>query len=227
MVSGLRNSQKAGDMQQTSLTLFGAHGGGSTIVEGLLSLAGLPYDMRYLEWETLADPASDLAALNPLREIPTLKLPDGTIMTESAAICLWVTEQAPDAKLAPAIGSSDRPQFLRWLVWLVANIYPTFSYGDHPERLLADSAAAAALRQATDDRRQTLWRQLETTLPQGDWVLGDQMSALDIFVSVMTRWRPRRDWFETECPKLAAIARHVDALPALAPVWQHNFNGQD
>ena len=39
----------------------------------------------------------------------------------------------------------------------------------------------------------------------------------------MTRWRPKRGWFEIETPRLFAIARRADALPELADVWKRNF----
>jgi GST-like protein len=53
-------------------------------------------------------------------------------MTETAAIALMILDQRPD--LAPAPGTPQRPQFQRLLVWLVANVYPTFTYADYPER---------------------------------------------------------------------------------------------
>ena len=54
------------------------------------------------------------------------------------------------------------------------------------------------------------------------WFLGGQASALDLYVAVMTWWRPGRTWFGEHCPKLAAIAKAVDARPALRPVWKAN-----
>jgi len=39
----------------------------------------------------------------------------------------------------------------------------------------------------------------------------------------MTRWRPKRGWFESETPHLFAIARSADQMPELAEVWKRNF----
>jgi GST-like protein len=54
------------------------------------------------------------------------------------------------------------------------------------------------------------------------WSLGERFSALDSFLGIMTRWRPRRGWFETETPRLFAIARRADKVPQQL-VWARNF----
>ncbi len=58
----------------------------------------------------------------------------------------------------------------------------------------------------------------------GRWFLGERFSALDVYVGIMTHWRPGRAWFAEHCPRLHAIAEAVDRLPALAPVWAANFD---
>jgi GST-like protein len=203
------------------IILYGAKGGGSAIVEALLTLAGQEYRAKYFSWEQL--PNAELLAINPLGEIPALQLADGTVLTETAAITLWLGDQFPQAGLVPALGDARRVQFLRQLIWLVAAVYPTFTYGDHPERYIDSEGGAQSLRRATDRRRAQLWQQLEQQLaPNTDWVCGDLFSALDIFIAVMSFWRPRREWFARECPKLFVIARRVDQIEALKPVWRNN-----
>lgn len=215
-------------MPQTApLILYGARGGGSAIIEALLTLTGEPYDVRYLAWEDLGAKNSDYARINPLGEIPALKLPDSSILTESAAICLWLADRHENLALLPGAGHPDRPQFLRCLMWLVASIYPTFTFGDHPEKYVPEGEASEALLSATENRRKMLWRQMEQALPLSPYALGDHMTALDIYISVMTRWRPRWDWFKTHCPKLYGVACRVDAHPDLSIVWRENFDTQD
>ncbi|WP_286830165.1 MULTISPECIES: glutathione S-transferase family protein [Kordiimonas] len=203
--------------------LYGALGGGSAIVEAVLTLAGEPYDMATMEWGEFDQADDAFSKINPMREIPALKLADGTVLTESAAIGLWAADRHPESGLAPLPDAPERASFLRWLVWLVASIYPTFTYGDHPERYIAETAGAKALRQATDDRRQALWHHMEASLPFAPWAMGSQMTLIDIYIAAMTRWRPRRTWFKENCPKLYAVAERVDALPTLEDVWQKNF----
>lgn len=204
------------------LLLLGAKGGGSAIVEALLTLAGIGYDAEYLEWDQLRDPQGKLMALNPLCEIPTLRLPGGEVLTESAAIALWVGDQRPAAGLVPGAGDPRRTAFLRWLVWLVAAVYPTFTYGDHPERFVDGKKPGQQLRASTDARREEAWRQFEQAVTPAPWLLGAELTALDVYLAVMVHWRPRVDWFRTHCPKLHAVAAQVAGLDALRPVWQRN-----
>jgi GST-like protein len=163
-----------------------------------------------------------LEPLNPVAQVPTLLLSDGSVMTESAAITLHLADVAGSDALVPAPGDMLRPRFLRWLVFLVANIYPTFTYADDPAPFVTSEAAQAAFRESVDRYAERLWGIMEEEAA-GAWFLGERFSALDIYIAVMTRWRPRRAWFAEHRARLHAIAQHADAQPKLAAVWQRNF----
>jgi GST-like protein len=117
-----------------------------------------------------------------------------------------------------------RPAFLRWLVFLVANIYPTFTYADEPARFVPGEAAQQGFHENVDAYALRLWGQVEEAAGT-PWFLGDRFSALDIYLCVMTHWRPRRGWFEANCPRLSAIAKSADAEPRLGAVWSRNWPG--
>ena len=195
-------------------TLFGARGWGSTLAEGALAWTGTPFEFVSVEGFDEPGPARDrLLAVNPLARVPTLVAPDGLVLTESAAIVLHLAE------LSPRPGSPRRPAhparraFLDRLVWFVSALYPTFTYRDYPERWAPD--AADQLVERIDAFRQSLWLQLEAGLGEGPWVLGDTPSALDLYVAVMSRWRPRRAWLAGHCPRLHD-ARAARRRPARA-----------
>lgn len=207
--------------------LYARPGWGSAIAEAQLDWYGLPYRI-----ETVGDLFEDAAArerlvlVNPLAQIPTLVLPDGAVLTESAAITLHLADITKTDALVPAPGDPLRPGFLRWLVFLVANLYPTFTYADDPARFVAHEVARAGFRDAVDAYAQHLWRVVEQTAG-APYFLGDRLSALDIYLAVMTHWRPRRPWFAEHCPTLAAIAARTEAEPRLAPAFQRNFAAAD
>ncbi len=204
-------------------TLWGRPGWGSALVEAQLDWYGLPYTYEAVD-DLFKSPEARarLEKVNPLAQVPTLVLPDGSVMSESAAITLLLADITGQDSLVPGPGAPERAKFLRWLVFLVANIYPTFTYADDPSRFVSVGAARDPFRAATDAYAQRLWKQVEGAAG-APWFLGERFSALDIYVGVMTRWRPRRGWFETETPRLFAIARRVDARPELMPVWQRNY----
>jgi GST-like protein len=203
--------------------LLGCRGCGSFIVEAAFRVAGMAYDYEEIDYEQPGPGRDRLLSLNPLGQVPTLIMPDGSIMTESAAILLLVNDIAPEAGLVPPPGAPERARFLRWLVFFVAAIYPTFTYGDDPNRWLPDPEGAAMLRSATDRHRQKLWRQIEAEIAPDPWFLGTRFSALDLYVGAMVHWRPRQAWFAEECPKLAAVAAETERLPALAPLFGRHF----
>ncbi|HEX8514061.1 MAG TPA: glutathione S-transferase family protein [Allosphingosinicella sp.] len=202
--------------------LFGARGWGSTLAEGALGWAGEDFEYIDVEGFDSPGPARDrLIAVNPLARVPTLVAPDRRVLTESAAIVLLLSELKPEAGLAPAPSDPLRAAFLNRLAWFVSVFYPTFTYRDYPERWAP--AAPVQLAERVDAFRKSLWRQFEAEAGEGDWVLGKAPSALDLYVTVMSHWRPRRLWLADHCPKLHAIALRAELLPALAPVMARNF----
>jgi GST-like protein len=203
--------------------LYGRAGWGSTIVEAQLVWYGLPFAFEPVgDLFKEPDARTRLEKVNPLAQVPTLVMPDGGVMSESAAITLLLADLTGKDTLVPAAAAPERATFLRWLVFIVANIYPTFTYADDPARFVSVNAARDPFRAATDAYAQKLWRQVDGAAG-APWFLGERFSALDIYLDVMTRWRPKRGWFESETPRLFAIARRADQKPELTGVWARNW----
>jgi GST-like protein len=203
--------------------LYARPGWGSVLAEAQLAWYGLDYELEQLDDLFASSSAREkLAPINPLAQVPTLILPDGQVMTESAAITLHLADVTGSQDLVPAVGETVRPKFLRWLVFLVANVYPTFTYADDPARFVSVEPAREAFADSLGTYRQRLWAQVEANAGS-PWFLGERFSAVDIYLAVMTRWQPRRAWFAENRPGLHAIALRADAEPRLAAVWQRNF----
>jgi GST-like protein len=207
------------------MQLYGELGWGSAIVEAQLAWYGLGYRFEPVgDLFKSAEARGRLERINPLAQVPTLVLDDGTVMTESAAITLLLADMANDDTLVPRAADPLRPAFLRWLVFLVANVYPTYTYADDPSRFVASAEAQPAFKSAVDGYAQRLYSLLEKQA-EGPWFLGNRFSAIDVYLAVMTRWRPGRAWFAQHAPKLMVIATQADGLERLAPVWRKNFAG--
>src|SRR4051812_41740308 len=142
--------------------LYARPGWGSALVEAQLAWYGLLFELN--EIEDLFHSAAarlKLQPTNPLAQVPTLILPDGQVMTESAAITLHLADVTGSHALVPAPGEPMRPQFLRWLVFLVANVYPTFTYADDPARFVPGDGAQQGFLGNVSAYRERLWRQVE------------------------------------------------------------------
>lgn len=205
------------------MKLYAAPGCGSALVEAALEWAGVPCQLLELSFaEVSAQSNEALRDANPLHQVPTLVLDDGSVMTESAAIVLWLDECYPAAGLLPPGGSDQRRHALRWLLFLVTQLYPTFSLGDFPERYVSSDVAQAELVSSSKSRRKAFWRQLnEAAL--APWFCGGQPSMLDAYIAIMSRWQPKRPWFTQNAPRLYAIAQRADELPTLRAVMSRNF----
>ena len=204
--------------------VYGAAGSGSVPVEAALTLLGAPFTV--VERVVWADPAiaEQMAAVNPQKQIPALVLPSGELMTESAAILTFLADSHPGAGLAPAWDSPMRPRFLRWMTYISAQIYALYWVRDDLGRLAADKAHEAVIKARTTARIEACWRMMgEQVQPAGAYVLGDQVSVLDLYMAVVSRWGPRRKAFYAAAPALAEVVKGVDAEPRLAAFWAARF----
>lgn len=203
--------------------LYGAAGSGSVPVEAAMTLAGLPYEVVEAPAWTGQEAQDKVAPVNPMRQVPALVLPSGEVLTESAAILMWLAEQHTHACLAPAPGDPARAAFLRWMVFIPAAIYSMYWLRDQPSRLAADSAGGQVVLDRTAGRIVECWRMMDQQVTPGRYILGDRISVLDLYVAVVSRWQPRRARFYAAAPRMAAVVRRVDADPRLTALWDQRF----
>lgn len=199
--------------------VYGVPGWGSAISELMLTLAEIPY--RFVDvngFDSEGPQRERLQHINPLCQVPTLTLENGEVMTETAAIALMVLDRRPD--LAPPIGSSERQQFQRLLIWLVANIYPTYTGADYPERWAPD--APEQLKKNCIAYRKSLFLWLNDRLSAEPYAFGEQLTLLDCYLCVMRTWGPGHDWFQDNTPNISAIADAVCQRPELRAVLKNN-----
>lgn len=205
-------------------TLFGHKGAGSAAVECALEIAGQPYrKVDAASWDAASDVAQ-LAKVNPLQQIPTLVLPDGTVLTESAAILIHLGLAHPESGLLPA-DPSLRATTMRGLVYIAANCYCAISILDYPERWLADPEDAAKdnLKAGTRQRLHHHWDLFADTFKPQPFLCGAQPGALDLLAAVVSKWSGARKHLEQSRPALAAALAAVDAHERVKPVFARHW----
>lgn len=203
--------------------VYGKKGTGSVPVEATLLLLGEPYEL--IEPAPSENPkagvitAQEMARVNPMRQLPALILPNGELMTESAAILIYLADSHPAARLSPASDDPRRPAFLRWMSFVSAQIYALYWVRDDPSRLAVDEAHKALILERTAERIAYCWRVMDEQVSPGRYLLGDDLSVLDLCVTVESCWGPRRERFYKEAPKMAEVVRRVDQDARLAAFW--------
>ncbi len=207
----------------STVELYGCRGCGSAVVEALLERAGVQFAYHEVK-PSKPGPAIDaLKAVNPLAQVPTLKLSNGTIMTESAAIIVMLDESYPAARILPAAGDPHRALALRWIVFIAGNMYPAISVVDFPERWVKSEAARAELKDGAVERLKVYWTLLEQALKPAPYLLGSEMTALDMYAAMLSRWEPGRAWVDEHCPRVASALALAEQDPIVAHVWERNF----
>ncbi len=203
----------------TKYRLYGRPNTSSAAVEATLEEAGLPYDLVDLGEGADGRLATLPKGLNPLGQVPVLVLPDGTVMTESCAIIMHLSDlHAPD-KLSPLLQSAKRPAFLRWMVFLAANTYMADLRFYGPARYTDDPQGAEAVRSAA---RKSMARDFEIVagvLGDSPWLLGETFSALDIYAAMLVSWAENVPNLFARHPELGTHYKRVSARPKIAPVW--------
>jgi GST-like protein len=207
-------------------TLYGKKGSGSAAIEAAFELADIPYRLiETASWEP-NEAFAELLKVNPLGQIPTLVLPDGSALSESAAILIHLSSAHPDRGLLPADAAS-RAQAVRGLVFIAANCYAAISVIDFPERWCADADSddviKERIRAGTRARLHRHWEIFADLFPARPWLNGAQPGALDVHAAVVSKWSSSRKHLESQRPRFFALLQRIEAHPKLAKVFARHW----
>lgn len=139
----------------------------------LMEETGQPYERVLIDITTGAQKAPDYLKINPMGKVPALGDGDATL-AESAAICAYVAERYPEAKLAPPAGDVRCAKYLQWLFFAPSCIEPAILQAHTKLEIPTVSAAWGSTTQTFDV--------LDQALAKGPWLLGDTFSAADIAI---------------------------------------------
>lgn len=170
------------------LTLHYYPGNASLTPHLLLRELGLPFTLQLVDRNQNAQKSPAYLQLNPNGLIPVLQ--DGDlVLYETAAIVLHLVDTHPEAGLAPAVGTPERAQFYKWLLWLsgIQALAPHYFYA---ERLVlpGNEAGAAEVRAQAEAKIAALVDQIDDRLAAQPWMGGQAFSALDPYTLMLCRW---------------------------------------
>ncbi len=176
----------------------------------LLEELGVPFELLLVDRANAAHRSAAYLKLNPNGQIPVL-VDGGLVLYESAAICLYLADMHPQARLAPPLQTPERAHFYKWLVWCTNTLHAMLLHYFHPERLVdeGDTTAAAQVKSHAEARVGGMLDQLDAQLAAhgAPWLLGPAFSAADPYALMVCRWT-------------RGFARPARSLPHLGPYLQ-------
>ncbi|HEY8710376.1 MAG TPA: glutathione S-transferase N-terminal domain-containing protein [Burkholderiaceae bacterium] len=187
----------------------------------LLEEIGAPFELVFVDRAQGAHKSAAYLALNPSGLIPVLV--DGDlVLFEAAAICLYLADAHPQAALAPALGTAQRAQFYKWLIWLTNTLQATLIVYFYPERWADTPDAVAQVKAHAEAKIGAMLDQFDAELARlgGPWLLGEAFSAVDAYALMLCRWtrglaRPARS-----LSHLDPYLQRVLARPATRRVFE-------
>lgn len=203
--------------------LYSVPGSGAMICEAAFALAKIEIEPVDLTWDDIGWESKSLKKLNILGQVPVLEFTSGEILTETNAILHWIHNQKPTVGLILPAEHNMYIKFLRWLMFLNAAIYPTFAFGDVPQRWVdKDPKAMELLRHGTENHRKRMFEYMEKEAG-APYFMGEMPCAIDLYLWMMCHWSPGEEWFESKCPNIFGIRTNVEKIPEVIAVMKRNF----
>lgn len=204
--------------------LYYVPGNASLAPHIVLEEIAMPYELRLVDRDNNEHKSADYLKLNPSGLIPVLV--DGDLaLTEAAAICLYLADRHPESGLAPALGTPERPQFYKWLMYLTNTLQAELITYFYPHRLGGESAKAIVQAHAEariDGMLDLIENQLAINAAntKNAWLIGRQYTVADAYLMMLCRWtrglkRPAR-----ARPHLNTFLAAMLARPAVARVFE-------
>ncbi|MDZ4691358.1 glutathione S-transferase family protein [Terricaulis sp.] len=192
----------------TTLTFYTNPMSRGRIVRWMLEEVGETYETLVLDYGTTMKGA-DYLAINPMGKVPAIRHGD-VIVTEGAAICAYLADAFPQAKLAPPIGDKLRGAYYRWMF-----------YGAGPVEAMASNQALGVV--VPDEKRgmvgygsrEQVIDTLEFAVSRGDYLVGDTFTAADLYLGSQIMWGLQFGTLEKR-PAFEAYVARISARPAAA-----------
>lgn len=176
------------------------------IARWMLEEVGQPYRTEVLEYGTTMKAPAYLA-INPMGKVPALTHGDA-VVTECGAICAYLADAFPQARLAPAPADKRRGPYLRWMFYAAGCVEPAawlkamqFEPPEDRRRMVGYGSMGEVLDV------------LERAVSQGEYILGDVFSAADVYLGSQIGWGVQFGTLEKR-PAFEAYLGRIMSRPA-------------
>ena len=176
--------------------LYWSEGTASLAPHIILEEAKVEYELILVDTAKSQHRTTEFLKVNPFGKVPAMTLPDGEVMTEAAAICLYLIEKHNLDHLAPLPNTKKRAQYLKWIIYLTNTVQENYKRYYYNDRFLPDGGDSDGIREVAVKDLIDFWKPVEDALKisQGVFMLGKEMSLLDIYIAMLVTWfQPMED----------------------------------
>lgn len=202
------------------VTLYARAGSGSAVVEAILAECDIAFDL--VEVPRSGSAYEAFSKLNPTGKVPALMLANHSLMTESAAIAIFLADLYPQFGLAPLLNSPLRAQYLRWILYFASDVYAANLRYYYSVRYSVEAGAAEGVKQQSALELEDKFLIFANALGKGPYVLGEVFSAVDLYIAMIVSWAPDIKVLFAKHPNIERHYGLVAARPKISPVWERN-----
>jgi glutathione S-transferase len=189
------------------LTLYHAAPSRSSVVRWMLEELGEPYDLHVVNLARGEQHQPGHLAVNPMGKVPALRHGDA-VVTEAAAICTYLADEFPQARLNVPVGDPRRGPYLKWLFFGPSCIEPAMTDRAFPRQ---EQPRRGMLGYGDFD---TVMEVVAKAVEPGPYLLGEQFTAADVIVGSTLRWGLMFGLLPTR-PEFIAYVGRLEQRPAL------------
>jgi glutathione S-transferase len=184
----------------------------STRPRWLLEEIGAPYDLVRVDMSKQEHKTPQYLAIHPHGVVPALV--DGELaLMESGAICAYLADKFPAARLAPAVGTPERGRYYQWMFYTMATLEPPLMQVFMHSAMLPEAQRSAAQVEEGRKKFGEVAEVISNALAGKPFLLGEQFSAADVMIGSTIVWAQMLGLL-AEWPVLADYAQRLSARPA-------------
>jgi len=155
----------------------------------------------------------DFMQINPKGYVPTLKLDDGSVLTEGAVIMQYIADQNPDSGLAPKQGTMERYRLQEWLNFVGTEIHKSYSP-------LFNKAMPEEAKSITRNLLTKRLSHVETQLADKPYLMGTKFTVVDAYLFVVLRWSERVGIDLATFPRIQDYVARIASRPSVQTAMQ-------
>ncbi len=203
------------------ITLYHAPYSCSLAVKAALSKTGVDFETKIINFSEGDHQTEAFLKINPMAKVPVIKI-DGHILSEGAAINLFLSEKFPTAELMPQAGTLQKAIALKWLQFMYATLHPQFSIAFYPERYGEDKLSIKAKAEIEIHH---LFKIINSTLTQNPFISGDNLTLADLYLMTVIHWETVLDKpIVSSYEAIAKFEQRIFALPIIGDVFQQEYS---